>query len=310
MRCASRRSPRIRAARPTARQVAERIQRYLDGDRDLERRRALGHEQVFAAHAALTAGDRAVAVHAAGRALALDPESEYAAALVTRLILEPPEPLPAELLDAVEEEERTMMRVRARRGAGLFLSLLSVVLFLPWLYVASWLDLTLLLVAVLAMAATSFLNARTGTVRLRYVVVGMFLLVFAFSRLHAPFVMMPTLIGGLVLALSSRPLVLDRPWLLYAFTTVTMVVPFGLEYLGVFAPTWKMTPDGLLTWGRIFGTHGDVELAMLWLGNLGLTLALTAYAIVITRARRNAQRRTQIQAWHLRHLLPKTTLKP
>ena len=73
------------ATRPTARELAERVQRYLDGDRDLERRRELAAEQLASARAALarrtTRADRDAR---AGRALALDPDSRDAAELVTR----------------------------------------------------------------------------------------------------------------------------------------------------------------------------------------------------------------------------------
>ena len=44
------------AARPTARALAERVQAYLDGDRDLARRRELATEALAAAQAALAAG--------------------------------------------------------------------------------------------------------------------------------------------------------------------------------------------------------------------------------------------------------------
>ncbi|HET9627501.1 MAG TPA: serine/threonine-protein kinase, partial [Kofleriaceae bacterium] len=52
------------AARPSARQLAERIQDYLDGDRDLERRRVLAAAQVAEARAALASGDPAARAHA------------------------------------------------------------------------------------------------------------------------------------------------------------------------------------------------------------------------------------------------------
>src|SRR5262249_51477023 len=61
--------------RPTARELADRVQAYLDGDRDLERRRALAADHLTAARTALTstADDaRATAMREAGHALALD----------------------------------------------------------------------------------------------------------------------------------------------------------------------------------------------------------------------------------------------
>ncbi|MGE5185602.1 MAG: serine/threonine-protein kinase, partial [Acidobacteriota bacterium] len=76
------------AARPTAAQLGEQVERYLDGDRDLEARRALAATWLARARAAIEADDiagRAEAMRLAGRALALDPASEPAAELVTRL---------------------------------------------------------------------------------------------------------------------------------------------------------------------------------------------------------------------------------
>src|SRR5262245_6435427 len=46
------------AARPTAKQLADRIEAYLDGDRDLALRRKLALEQLWSARAAMTAGRR------------------------------------------------------------------------------------------------------------------------------------------------------------------------------------------------------------------------------------------------------------
>jgi serine/threonine-protein kinase len=43
------------AARPTARQLADRIEAYLDGDRDVARRRQLALEELWNARAAMTA---------------------------------------------------------------------------------------------------------------------------------------------------------------------------------------------------------------------------------------------------------------
>ena len=45
------------ARRPTARALGDAVQHYLDGDRDVERRRALARDQLAAARAALDAGD-------------------------------------------------------------------------------------------------------------------------------------------------------------------------------------------------------------------------------------------------------------
>src|SRR5262249_18484221 len=94
--------PRLR---PTARELAERVPRSLDGDRDHERRRALAADALAEAHRALAADDRALAMSSAGRALALDPESAEAAGIVTSLMVEAPRELPGDLEAALAEDD-------------------------------------------------------------------------------------------------------------------------------------------------------------------------------------------------------------
>ena len=77
--------------RPTARACADRIEQYLDGDRDLARRRALADELVGfarAAHGAQPA--RAMRCGPRARRSRSIPRVEGAAELVTTLMLEPP----------------------------------------------------------------------------------------------------------------------------------------------------------------------------------------------------------------------------
>src|SRR5689334_2385134 len=78
------------AERPTAHQLAHRVQAYLDGDRDIERRRVLAMQQLRSANEALSSGDpdrRTTALRRAARALALDPQSQAAGELVGAMLL-------------------------------------------------------------------------------------------------------------------------------------------------------------------------------------------------------------------------------
>ena len=109
MRCAARRSPTIRR-RPTDARARSPIACSATSTAIATSRIAatLAAAQVAVARAALASGDparRGEAVHAAGRALALDPDALEAAALVTSLIVKPPEALPAELVAALRAEE-------------------------------------------------------------------------------------------------------------------------------------------------------------------------------------------------------------
>ena len=129
--------------RPSAHDLAEKVQAYLDGDRDLARRRELATHQLTAARDALASGDpdaRAAAMWRAGRALALDPESEDAAELVGALLLEPPAEgrMPADLTRGLDEQERQINRDRSRRVMWAYLSVFAVFPVLLAMDVKSW----------------------------------------------------------------------------------------------------------------------------------------------------------------------------
>ncbi|HEX7703568.1 MAG TPA: serine/threonine-protein kinase, partial [Kofleriaceae bacterium] len=124
------------AVRPTARALAERVQRYLDGDRDLEQRRHLVREHLAAAREALAAGDRGEAIYRGGRALALDAESAEAAEIVMSLTVKPPEVLPREVEAELEGEEIKLDAQHARTGAVSYLLIWLLVPCLPLLHIA------------------------------------------------------------------------------------------------------------------------------------------------------------------------------
>ncbi|MGN6110070.1 MAG: serine/threonine-protein kinase, partial [Kofleriaceae bacterium] len=93
----------------TARELGDRVHRFLDGDRDVALRRQLARGHLERATAAFAAGDtdelRREAMREAAAALALDPALGDAAALVGRLMLEPPRVTPREVEAAIAEDD-------------------------------------------------------------------------------------------------------------------------------------------------------------------------------------------------------------
>ena len=106
------RESRVRSAR----ELGERVQRYLDGDRDVALRRGLAAEHLVAARDAFSRAEldpdaRVTAMREAGRALAHHPKLDGAGALLSRLMLEPPKATPPGveqeiLADKLEEIHR------------------------------------------------------------------------------------------------------------------------------------------------------------------------------------------------------------
>jgi eukaryotic-like serine/threonine-protein kinase len=291
------------AARPTARALAERIQRYLDGDRDLEHRRRLAAEHVAAARAALAGGHRSDAIYRAGRALALEPESEEAATLVTSLIVTPPDPLPPEALSSLADERRRLDMASARRGAFAYFSVWSLLPLAAMIEVNSWTNLVLLLTVASALGGLAWFNSRSSVVPLWVILAGNLVLVTVFSRLAGPLMLTPLLASGIMLALGSHRS--SRTWLALTWLGVAILLPFVFEAVGVLTSTWEVSDAGILEHGTIFHGRGASNVSAVIFGTFALAFVTGAYALSITRARWVAQRATHIQAWHLRQLLPR-----
>jgi len=290
--------------RPNAREIAERLQRYVDGDRDVERRRAMARTLLDEASVALVAGDRAIGLHKAGRALALDPESTTAAVMVTELIVAPPAELPAPLVATIASAEREIHRQSSARAARMFFSILFVLPFVPFVEVRNWTPLIALIAVSIGMGTLSWINARTGKIPPLVLLGGTLVVLLAISRLSSPFIFLPTMTLAMVFAFAARPSLSRRRWVMRAFVTVAVLGPFALEWLGVFAPTWRVEPDGLVTWSTMFMGARTLDIALVIAGNFVIVAFVARYVVTGMTARHDAQRKVEIQAWHLRQLLP------
>jgi tRNA A-37 threonylcarbamoyl transferase component Bud32 len=296
------------ADRPSARALAQRIQAYLDGDRDLERRRELAAAQVVRAQEALTSGDparRADAVHAAGRALALDPESSEAADLVAALIVEPPRTLPPALVASLADAERDANRVRARSAMGGFAAALVFVALVPFVEVRSWPLLLGFFGAMVGMAVTSWLSYRRGAPIVAVSLVTTFVTTLLVSRVAGPFMLTPVVTCGIVLGLTAMPWLQARPWVVLAWVVLAVIAPVALEVVGVFEPTWWLEGDSIRIRSAVLhGTSRASETMALIVAHLVFITMVGKFARATSRDRRAAERRLHIQAWHLRQLLP------
>jgi serine/threonine-protein kinase len=300
------------ADRPSARELAQRVSDYLDGDRDLERRRELATAQVVRARQALASGDparRADAVHAAGRALALDPESSEAADLVAALLVEPPRVLPPALVASLRDAERDAHRVRTRTAIASFLIALSVIVLVPLVEVRSWPLLTAVFGSMAGMAGISWLSYRRGAPIVWVALAVTFATTLIMSRVLGPFILTPIITCGIVLGLTAIPWVLARPWVMVGWIVVAVIAPVALEAVGWLQRTWWLE-DGLIRVQSavVHGTSQTTVTAALVVAHIVFIAGVGRYARITSRDRRDAERRLHIQAWHLRQLLPGRTL--
>jgi serine/threonine-protein kinase len=294
-------------ARPSAREMAERLRKYIDGDRDHERRRALAAEQLAAARAALDSDSpdgRALAMRHAGRALALDPESTEAADFVGRLVLEKPAVMPPALVASLDERDRDAIRKRSRRAAMSYGAVFGFLAVIPFLEIRSWPWLIAFYAALAAIVAFALGGVRTGRVSPHVSMLLNGVVAIVATRIASPFILAPVMICGALIAVASHPWNQQRPWTIFAWATTVVGLPFVLEAAGVLERTWLTTEGSLRITSTIYAIHGNAEAAVLITANLAFVLLLGAFALTITRTRRDAERELHIQAWHLRQLIP------
>ncbi len=303
------------AKRPSANELANRVEQYLDGDRDLDRRRELSADWLLKARAALAedaVGRRVEALQNAGRALALDPDSGDAAAFFAHLILEPTKQLPTELEQALASSEVAVQRRQSR------VATLSFVAIGAFLVMASWnglrnvgtMTVVATLTAVMAAAAFGLSRRRALPSEMIAVLVGNAMLAALLSRSFGSLIIAPAVTCVMAVSLTSYPQLIDRAKLVLAILVVSWVVPVALESAGILESTWRVG-DGEVTSVSTMITIGGTWTKGLLIGANVLTIAVIGlFANVLARSRRDAQRQVEIQAWHLRQLLPASTVTP
>ncbi len=294
--------------RPTAKKIADAVQAYLDGDRDVARRHAMAVDLVWTARAALEDGRRAEAMRTAGRALALDPESAGAAELVTALMLEPPAEPPPELQAALHETAAVGVRRHARLA---ILAYMSIGLFLPvaaWNGIRRWDVILGAFAAVMMLAAAAWRISRRPHRSFAWMFwygVGNAALLGIMTRMAGPFTFVPALACVVVMSSLAYPQFDGaRAWALIATLLAGVLVPIALESGGYIARTWDLEGGTLVSHAGALEVGGMRTVVLLLGASIATVVIAGRIAARIYSANREAQHQLATQAWHLRQLLP------
>jgi eukaryotic-like serine/threonine-protein kinase len=295
--------------RPSARQVADRLQAYLDGDRDLGRRRTMASEQLVAAREALVADPkdgRATAMRRAGRALALDPDSPEAAELVTSLLLEPPRPdqTPPDLIDFLRDEEHGRNAARARQGIYAYLCLFIFWLAIPFMNVKSWSTLLVFYGLLVAGALSAWRHARRGEASAFVTMTLTGLIAVVFTRFAGPFILTPICVCVVLMQLAAIRYIAERIWIVCVWVLVVVTAPLAIEWLGLLDRTYEVSHGTLSSNSAVFDMTGRIDETFLIGANTMFLVFAAAIAATLSRRHLVAQQQLAIQAWHLRQLLP------
>jgi eukaryotic-like serine/threonine-protein kinase len=311
--CAQATAASVSSRLVSARALADRVQRFLDGDRDLERRRELAAARVQNAlqkHAD-ESESRAHAMREAGSALALDPANRDAQAILARLLLEPPNQIPPEAARKIDDErQRTAWTVT--RGAAFAYS--GFLIPIPISYAlgvsTAWplILISIEVVALMVLCISTVRNKWRLEGALAYaMVVGHCVLLATIGVLLGPLLLVPNLLFG-----SSTIMVtiqtIRMPVTLGLLHASTLVVPLSLELLGVLPSTFSLKGGALILDPWAVDATPTAMLFVL-LATVGFQLAACLFVLDSQRRLQDkAQEQLHVQAWQLGQLVPSSGL--
>jgi len=124
------------------------------------------------------------------------------------------------------------------------------------------------------------------------------------SRMVGPFIIAPTLAITTLMAYAAHPQ-FGKITALAAILGASVAVPWALELAGALAPTYDFTPDGKLVLGSSIVRFSSlpVQVAFAFL----LVVLLVVVGLLsrgLARRQRDATRKLELHAWHLRQVVP------
>lgn len=298
----------------SARALYEAVEQFLEGQRDVDVRRRIAAKHARAASRAAddgTAKARELATREAGRALALDPESKDALALVMKLALSAPQSVPAGARARVHQEDQREQVMAAKVGVVVYgpIAIAAAVLgFLSGDMGLAGICSGALLVAVLLCA---WLVHRPTVADAPYALATSACLAVAIAAAavwFSPFYIVPQLAVANAISLNLRNLGSFR-WLHLAMASLAIAVPSALEWAGIL-PNPSVFSDGTI---ELHTLNLSLPTVALPLAVFVLSSAAVAgAAVLLWRLDDNmAEQRVRLhrQLWHLRHLVPQVPVE-
>jgi eukaryotic-like serine/threonine-protein kinase len=292
----------------SARELGDRVQRFLDGDRDLATRQQLARGHLERGRAAFAAGDRSSAMREAGSALALDPALAGAAELLGRLMLEPPKTVPPEVEAALDQDEVVTAKSNARDGTFIFLAILAFAPLMWWIAPQSSPWPLLFAVPVLVCIALCWrgtVDDRHGA-RLGVLAVTCAAMLGLVSRMYTPLYIAPgfAAVTAMTILFTPSKARLASPVGVCALMQIAVLGPWLLERLDVVSRTIGVDATGAHLHAPAMGGNESGILIVTTL--YAFTLVTIACIVAGTRrAHERATKRTlMLQTWQLRQLVP------
>jgi len=296
----------------TAGELAEAVERYLDGDHDLKLRKDLALKHATAARERLGAAvggaptGRVEALRETMKALTLDADQVEAQQLLVELLTDVSGAVPAEAqaeLDASEDRRRA---TGARIGRNGLLALLTVVPVVILIGVKSWLALGATALATLLAAIASHWASQqrrhgTGQVLLLSALVAAMLTLQ--SCYMGPFTLVPTCAATCSMFFGLAAMKRER-WLVAGTLSVGALLPFVAEALHLGPPAYAFEADRLIVFARAIELPRGPTLAAMAYSTVAYTVLSMILVGSVRDALSDAEQSRFLQAWHLRQLFP------
>ena len=304
----------------SARELSEDLERFLDGDRDLEQRKKmadrhaeLGEKAVERASADKTIEVRREAMQELGRALAVDPSNARALRAMGKLLAEPPDDLPAE---AQAELDRANWRSLRVSGRAAFYAYIAWFLFFPFTLLMGYRDAWLsALMGVFMLGAAgaslwmSWQERPSDKTRLIAVLCSMGAIGLS-ARIFGPFMLAPALVlaNSIGFAMTRKR---SERWLVIALGSAVMGVPFALEQLGILSPSYVLEGGHFEIMPHILSFNQPRwAFGLLAFTHFGILIAAIAYVGAVRDHLKRYERQSLVQAWHFRQLAPEEAIEP
>jgi serine/threonine-protein kinase len=301
----------------SARELSDAVERFLEDEVDMRRRRSMSRRHTRAAIAALVeAADRegteeakqarTRAIREATRALALDPENQTAVRTMMRVMTTVPTKVTPEAEAKVADLEGQARKKSAQRGAVAYLGTAVNILLAALLGVRSWPALAgsaLLLVGAAASAWYASRQERPPAVLAIPVVVLSSVGFGITSSLFGPFAFAPTLCAVNAICFA---VVLDARIRLHAIAwgVAAVVLPVVLQLRGLVPASWIFEDGVIRIVPQVVNFSPVATVAYLTAISVGAVLFPALLVGAERDARTAAERMLALQAHQLSELLP------
>jgi serine/threonine-protein kinase len=298
--------------RPSARELSEILEKFLEGERDLELRRSEAAKHADAAKQAFgSAGDvleaRRHAMKEVNRALVLDPQNSQAKTMLLELLTKPPTTVPPEVAEEIALQESRNLRWISAVGGTVYFAVLGFVAFFWWMGIRDATPIIAFTTLLIASGTMSLWQARKPTPHL--VVVGMSVIAsgtaFAFAtRLTSPLLVIPaaTAINAVGYSVFAPPRM--RP-LVVLVSCASFGVPLLLELAGVLAPTFAFEHGQLAILPAAIEFPATASITLVAVASIASVLIGVIIIGYIRDRLSEAERRIFLYSWQLRELLPR-----